>query len=177
MTQRSITHSWDVAAAEREYISQRDVSYGDIAVRHEISLSAVKRYARQRDWPKRRRNATENGLEQFARATEESLADTNNRHLSTYQELQGAAKEAVQELRGLGKPKPRDLLAAANVAKLAIEGERVVRGLPVILAKSEVTHEERPKVTAGQAILSLDKLIARKKRLEELRSSPTEIHD
>ncbi len=132
------TYTWDVIAAEKEYLSDSRVSYSAISKKYGVTLRTVQRYATSHEWPKRRQNVVEKGLEKFEDEQAKIISESNQRHISLFKNGQTAANTALVRILKAAKkdtdiPDMKDLSKAIYSLSEAIKGERTVLGLPTMI--------------------------------------------
>lgn len=66
--------------------------------------------------------------------------------------------ETVEDLKKIKLPSEHKLLSVVNILKTAIEGERIVLGLPIIVSKSDVTSEGEKVFLPPELIAEIDAL-------------------
>lgn len=173
MSNRQTTHIWDVAAAEKEYVGNRKVSYADIAAKYKVGLSAVKRYAALREWPKRRQNATENGLNRHQEHVENNLAEINAQHTQVARNIIAVGNALLiklsDELKAGRLPDARQVQSIATALDKGIMLERTIVGLPVAIVNHEQPPAQAPKPTAEDADVIMDRMLDHQRRLKVLR--------
>jgi hypothetical protein len=69
----------------------------------------------------------------------------------------GLSPEEVKELKKIRQPGVNQLTAITGVLRSAIEGERIVLGLPIIVSKADVT-DNRPIALTPEVVAEIDRL-------------------
>lgn len=140
--------------ARKAYLSDGTLSYKDIAKLFKISLTTVEKRAKSEGWVELRQELGEKAFNELTEKLVNIKTSANDRHLQHYQNLQALANRSIQEMDknsyftdrkgnllytkqddGSIKPikrpiNPFELEKLARALKEAINGERVVLGLP-----------------------------------------------
>lgn len=136
--------------ARQDYLSDTTLSMQDIADKYGVSKQSVTKRASVEGWSKIRQKLSETAFEDFQSKLLDEKSKAQNRHLIQYQNLQAIVNRGIvgmsegsfwTDKKGnlvFGKdekpiPKPLDgnqLVALAKAAKIAMDGERTVLGLP-----------------------------------------------
>ncbi|HYD35534.1 MAG TPA: hypothetical protein VD999_05680 [Vitreimonas sp.] len=134
-------------------------SYSDVAKKFEVSEVSVETHGSNEGWVKLRENLGRKETAQFLEDRAEAQKQANLRQFAAYQEMQrvlknellsfGIMQETNSPHRDVG-----DLKKIAEAFKLAMDGERVILGLPTSVSKSEVDNKIR---TLGEVLDDLDK--------------------
>ena len=152
--------------ARKLYLSDNTLSYEDIAKKFGTSKTAVSNRARAEDWTNLRQDLHEKAFSAFTEKLLDEKSSANNRHLTHWQNLQALANNSIVDMaersyerdrKGKiiiidGKPIPRpinpfELEKLAKALKVAIDGERVVLGLPTSV--SALTDSQGGSVWSG----------------------------
>lgn len=165
--------TWDRAAAEKEFIADRTSTIKGIADKYGVSRKTVSEYAKKRGWRKRREKVTEDALDTHEEETSKDLAKLNSDHETVFSNLYKVANKTLKQLDELKVPIPgKELAGIATAIKAGVEGVRIIRGLPVIIAKSESKIDIEEKVTPAEVSTDVAKLLKRKERLDKLMNTP-----
>lgn len=181
---RSTTRTIDWSAAEQWYLDDATRSYQDVADHFGVTKKTVSRHASTSDptWSERRQNVSEIQVDAFVTAKQAELQETDDRHLKLYKSIQSAGINALHKIneantaaskkgsKGKVVIDAKGIAAAARTIKEGIEGERVILGLPILISRSENAITDYTPPTVGQSAKTLDKLMARKKKLDALRN-------
>lgn len=139
---------WNKARAD--YLTDSTLSLQDIADKYSVSKKAVSNKASVEGWSKLRQKFAEKAFEDFQNKLVDEKSKAQNRHLIQYQNLQAIINRGIEafskgsyytDKKGnliVGKdklpiPRPPDakqLEALSKAAKIAMDGERTVLGLP-----------------------------------------------
>ena len=152
--------------ARKLYLSDNTLSYEDIAKKFGTSKTAVGNRAKAEDWTNLRQDLHEKAFSAFTEKLLDEKSSANNRHLTHWQNLQALANNSIVDMaersyerdrKGKiiiidGKPIPRpinpfELEKLAKALKVAIDGERVVLGLPTSV--SALTDSQGGSVWSG----------------------------
>lgn len=156
----------DWYSARKDYLSDNTLSFEDIAKKYGTSKTAVGNRAKAEDWTNLRQDLYEKAFSAFTEKLLDTKSSANNRHLTHWQNLQALANNSIVDMaersyerdrRGNiilidGKPIPRplntfELEKLAKTLKIAIDGERVVLGLPTSV--SAITDPTGGSVWSG----------------------------
>lgn len=135
--------------ARKDYLADSTLSYTDIAKRYGCSKKAVEDRATKESWVTLRQDLGEKAFTKFTESLLDEKSKANKRHLQHYQNLQAIANLSIQDMADRsferdrkgnlvlfrGKPvpvpvNPFELEKLAKSIKIAIDGERVVLGIP-----------------------------------------------
>lgn len=152
--------------ARKLYLSDNTLSYDDIAKKFGTSKTAVGNRAKAEDWTNLRQDLHEKAFSAFTEKLLDEKSSANNRHLTHWQNLQALANNSIVDMAERsferdrkghiiiidGKPIPRpinpfELEKLAKALKVAIDGERVVLGLPTSV--SALTDSQGGSVWSG----------------------------
>lgn len=157
--------------ARKVYLSDNTISYSDIAKKFGVSKKAVTDIASKESWPSLRQDLSEKAFNEFTQKLLDTKSEAQARHLQHFQNLQGLANRSIMEMAetnffrdkrgnlvtikdkdGKERPIPRpinpfELEKLAKALKDAINGERVVLGLPTSV--SALTDPEGGNVWSG----------------------------
>lgn len=134
----------DWYAARKLYLTDNEVSYDDIAKKFGVSKTAVGNRAAAEDWTKLRQDLNEKAFDQFTAKLLDDKSQAQTRHLDLWRKVQTVAGSALDDIKQTemrvveGEEVPGEvdyvdskrLKDLASVLKTAIDGERVVLGLP-----------------------------------------------
>lgn len=162
--------------ARKLYLTDNTISFAEIAKIVGTSKTAVGNKAKAEDWTSLRQDLNEKAFNQFAEKLLDVKSQANSRHLQHWQNLQALANNSIQEMadRSFERDKagklvlwtnpttkqrepipvplnPFALEKLAKTVKIAIDGERVVLGLPTSV--SALSDPEGNSVWSGFADL------------------------
>lgn len=141
----------DWLEAQKYYLTDATVSLADVAKKFGVSKTAVEQRASNEGWAKLRQKLGADAMQIFKQRLVSEKAKANDRHLDLYQRFQKVAADALDALeqgswltdkRGdaVLHPETQEPIKVApdsfvlqrlsSAIKNAIEGERVVLGLP-----------------------------------------------
>lgn len=160
------TKNIDWYSARKDYLENNTLSYEDIAKKYGVSKTAVGNRAKAEDWTALRQDLYEKAFSKFTEKLLDEKSSANNRHLTHWQNLQALANNSIVDMAERsyernkaghiiiidGKPIPRpinpfELEKLAKALKVAIDGERVVLGLPTSV--SAITDPQGGSVWSG----------------------------
>lgn len=156
----------DWYSARKDYLGDSTLSFEDIAKKYGTSKTAVGNRAKAEDWTNLRQDLYERAFTKFTEKLLDEKSSANNRHLTHWQNLQALANNSIVDLAERnyernkagqlilidGKPIPKPLNTfvlekLAKTLKIAIDGERVVLGLPTSV--SAITDPTGGSVWSG----------------------------
>lgn len=178
------TKNIDWFEARKVYLSDNTQSYSTIAKKYGVTKKAVENIAGREGWATLRQDLGEKAFNDFTEKLLDQKSQANNRHLTHWQNLQALANRSIQEMaehsyytdkagklillddgsgnkRPVPKPlNPFELEKLAKALKVAIDGERVVLGLPTSV--SALTDPEGNSVWSGfsDMVKAAEKVIA-----------------
>lgn len=136
-----------------EYLTDSTVSYGSLAKKYGVTKRAVQEQGTKAGWPQLRQEFADRAFEKFQDKLLEEKSAAQNRHLLQYQNLQAIVNQSIMafskgqyytdkkgnlvlDKKGEPIPVPVDtnqLLSLTKAAKVAMDGERTVLGLPTVV--------------------------------------------
>lgn len=149
--------------ARQDYLEDNRQSYSTIAKKYGVTKTAVEKHATKEGWAKLRRSLGDKAFESFQNKLLNTKSAAQDRHLLHYQNLQALANKSlvamdqqnfmldkdgrvVRDKKGVPiqvPPNPFALEKLTKSLKAAIEGERVVLGLPnAVLGHSDATGND-----------------------------------
>lgn len=161
----------DWLIVRKEYLTDSTSSYRTLAKKYGVALKTLQDRATREGWSELRQDLSEKAFNEFTQKLLDTKSEAQNRHLQHYQNLQALANRSIQEMaehsyytdkkgnlilledkNGKPTPVPRPLnpFALEKLAKAlkdAINGERVVLGLPTSV--SALTDSEGGNVWSG----------------------------
>jgi hypothetical protein len=148
------------------YLSDNTVKYSDVAKAFKVSVKSVETVASRESWVTLRADLGEKAFNEFTKKLLDTKSEAQSRHLQHWQNLQALANKSIIDIaersyftdkRGNlvlveGKPIPRpintfELEKLAKALKIAIDGERVVLGIPTSV--SALSDPEGNSVWSG----------------------------
>jgi len=164
--------------ARKDYLSDNTLSYEDIAKTYGSSKTAVGNKAKAENWTSLRQDLHEKAFSKFTEKLLDVKSKANNRHLSHWQNVQALANNAINDLaersyerddkgklllfRGEPVPIPlnmNNLEKLARTFKVAIDGERVILGLPTSVSAITDTEGNSPWSGFADMIKAADKVL------------------
>lgn len=126
-------------------------SYQDVADHFNISRAVIERWGAKDSWIERREQWGKELVEEAKIVILDEIDVAQKRHLKVFIELENFATEILKEQallfkgqsNGKGKFSIWSVSEGAKVLKDAINGQRVILGLPTEIAKAEVTQTNR----------------------------------
>lgn len=153
----------------------RRKSYKEVSEKFGVSERMVEEKGRQENWVELRDNLGENELEAFKVKRIDEILNAENRHLKTWRSLQATALELLKDLRRdietartntkvLIKVYPTATLREiTSTLDMAINGERVVLGLPTSVSKSDITTGGKPVTLTNEMMAEIDAMFEKNK--------------
>lgn len=125
--------NWD--GARKEYLSDTTISLQDIADKYGVSKVAAGLRAKKENWTGLRQELADLAFSEFQKRLVDEKAKSQERHLLTYKNIQALVNGRISEIyQASEKDKTKfdikEVEALARTAKISIDGERVVLGLP-----------------------------------------------
>lgn len=156
------------------YIRDTRNSYSYIAQVYGVSKSTIQAKATKENWPELRRRGVKQAVSVHASKQELVAQEMNDRHLDLYKGIEAVAANLLFDYSQLSRDnKLKDVTTLgtlARVLKLAITEQRKILGLPDGNPDDWEDLKKLPEISVDDAVEAIDKLIARKKRLEKLRN-------
>lgn len=157
----------DWLEVRKEYLTDNTSSYRSLAKKYGVSDTTLEKRAKSEGWAELRQELGEKAFSKFTEKLLDTKSSANNRHLTHWQNLQALANNAIVDfaernyernkagyliLDGNNNPIPRplntfELEKLAKTLKIAIDGERVVLGLPTSV--SAITDPQGGSVWSG----------------------------
>lgn len=156
----------DWLEVRKEYLTDATSSYRSLAKKYGVSKETLQKRATGEGWTELRQDLADKAFNNFTQKLLDTKSEAQNRHLQHYQNIQALVNKSIQEMADgryftvkgqlvLDKknkpiPIPLDpfkLEKLAKAAKDAINGERVVLGLPTSV--SALTDAEGGNVWGG----------------------------
>jgi hypothetical protein len=125
----------DWAEAKEYYLDSFTRTYADIAKKYGLSPKTVEQRGNEEKWVECRKKLGERALLEFEENKIMEIAAANNHHLNIFRNLQ---VKASRKLLNPADLKTGELKQLADVYKIAVEGERLILGLPTSNTKSEI---------------------------------------
>jgi len=156
----------DWLEVRKEYLTDATTSYAMLAKKYGVATRTLELRAKAEGWVELRQDLGERAFNDFTQKLLDVKSGAQNRHLQHYQNIQALVNKSIQEMadgryftvkgqlvldkKGKPIPIPLDpfkLEKLAKAAKDAINGERVVLGLPTSV--SALTDAEGGNVWGG----------------------------
>lgn len=161
----------DWLVVRKDYLTDSTSSYRTLAKKYGVALKTLQDRATREGWSELRQDLAEKAFNDFTQKLLDTKSEAQNRHLQHYQNLQGLANRSIMEMaensffrdkkgnlitipdkNGKERPipiplNPFALEKLAKALKDAINGERVVLGLPTSV--SALTDSEGGNVWGG----------------------------
>lgn len=155
----------------KEYLSDNTVTYADLAKKYKVSKTTIGNRAIKEKWTELRQDLNESAYNEFKQNLLDEKSNAQSRHLQHWRNLQALANNSIQDMADRlyytdkagnlildknDKPIPRpintfELEKLAKSLKIAIDGERVVLGIPTSV--SALSDPEGDSVWSGLADL------------------------
>jgi hypothetical protein len=156
----------DWLIVRKDYLSDATSSYASLAKKYGVALKTLQDRATREGWSELRQDLSEKAFSDFTQKLLDTKSEAQSRHLQHWQNLQALANKSIIDIaersyftdkRGNlvlveGKPIPRpintfELEKLAKALKIAIDGERVVLGIPTSV--SALSDPEGNSVWSG----------------------------
>lgn len=165
---------YDPVAMFEWYCGDMTRTYQDVAEHFNASKSYISRLAAKEDttWLERRLKVMEKMERKAGKRRYREATERDDIHLKS---LRAAITVNTNTILREGKKKvDQDVNAIAkstNALHKAIMGERVIMGLPVLIARSEIMHDDDDVPTLRDAHLTAKRMAERAKELEDMRNN------
>jgi len=153
--------------ARKMYLADNTVKYSDVAKAFKVSVKSVETVASREAWVSLRADLGEKAFNDFTKKLLDTKSEAQSRHLQHWQNLQALANKSIVDiaernyftnkaghlvLDANNNPIPRpintfELEKLAKALKIAIDGERVVLGIPTSV--SALSDPEGNSVWSG----------------------------
>jgi len=140
----------DWFVVRKEYLTDATSSYRTLAKKYEVSTTTLEKRAKSEGWAELRQELGEKAFSDFTQKLLDTKSEAQSRHLQHWQNLQALVNKSIIDiaersyytnkaghlvLDAKNNPIPRpinpfELEKLAKAAKIAIDGERVVLGIP-----------------------------------------------
>lgn len=140
----------DWFVVRKEYLTDATSSYRTLAKKYDVSTTTLEKRAKSEGWAELRKELGEKAFSDFTQKLLDTKSEAQSRHLQHWQNLQALVNKAIIDiaernyftnkaghlvLDAKNNPIPRpintfELEKLAKAAKIAIDGERVVLGIP-----------------------------------------------
>lgn len=163
---------WDEAF--QYYCEDMTRTYEDVAVKYKVAKDSVYKQSAKEDtpWPERRLSVVEKAQK---RATKRRLKDTIERdesHLKSFRAAVTAHTNTIIREGNKNEQADQKALASATHALYkAIMGERVILGLPILIARSETIQDDDEIETPADITATANLLKEHLERLEKYRNN------
>jgi len=134
----------------KAYLTDNNLTYEDLAKTYRVSKTTIGNKALAENWTQLRQDLNEQAFSDFTQKLLDTKSEAQSRHLQHWQNLQALVNKAIIDiaernyftnkaghlvLDSKNNPIPRpinpfELEKLAKAAKIAIDGERVVLGIP-----------------------------------------------
>jgi len=128
----------DWVEAKKYYCESFTKSYRDVSEKFDVALTNVEKKGSEEKWVEYRQKMGEKALEEFEQNKIMEIAHANKTHLEKYRVLLALATSKLKLMSVDKDVKPSDMKAVADTLEKAINGERLILGLPTTVSKSEI---------------------------------------
>ncbi len=123
----------DWLEVQKEYITDSTASYAHLAEKYGVARKTLQERATREQWPKLRQDLADKAYAQFTEKLVDDKSQAQSRHLTQYKNLQVLAGKALSSMNE-NSVDVAELEKLARTMKLAIDGERVVLGMPTTVS-------------------------------------------
>lgn len=123
----------DWLEVQKEYITDSTASYAHLAEKYGVARKTLQERATREQWPKLRQDLADKAYAQFTEKLVDDKSQAQSRHLTQYKNLQILAGKALSSMNK-NSVDVAELEKLARTMKLAIDGERVVLGMPTTVS-------------------------------------------
>jgi len=140
--------------------------YREVARHFSVARQTIERMGVKHKWAERRQKMGKEQIEKAQKTVLEQIEEANKRHLDNYIEME---KLAMKDLKDQGnvfdgkgskikkrKYSPWALSETSTVAKRAMNGQRIVLGLPTEVSKADVTSTQRTMTLPPDQVEEMD---------------------
>jgi len=128
----------DWIAAQQYYLESFSRSYAEVAKKFGVSPQQVEMHGSKEEWVKSRKSLGEKALQEFETNKIYEIAQVSTKHLKIYRALMMVASNKLLLLQDTINLKTSDLKNVADTMEKAVNGERLILGLPTRVSKSEI---------------------------------------
>ena len=130
----------DWVAAKQYYLESFTRTYADVAEEFKVSSQSVEQKGSEESWVKSRKDLGEKALEEFESNKVVEIAKAKKSHLDKYRILMQIVNLKLVDMSAIKSPdiKASELKSLADALEKAINGERLILGLPTSVSKSEI---------------------------------------
>ena len=148
----------DWQEVQKEYITDSTASYAHLAEQYGVARKTLQERATREQWPKLRQDLADKAYARFTEKLIDDKSQAQSRHLTQYKNLQVLAGKALSSMNE-GDIVVADLEKIARTLKLAIDGERVVLGMPTTVSALSDTQGGDVWVGLAGLIAGADKVL------------------
>jgi hypothetical protein len=160
--------------AREMYIRDSRNSCSVIAKAFHVSKSTIQAKCTKENWPELRRRGIQTTIQPYLTKQETQFQEMNERHVEIYKAIEIMAANLLFDFSKrddeFKMTNATTLGTIARICKMAITEQRKILGLPNGNPDDWIDINKAPEISVDEAIETLDKLIARQKRLEKLRN-------
>lgn len=142
-------------AVKQDFISDSTATYTSMARKYNVSARSVMRWAVKEGWVATRKDIGDKVTQKVSAKAISDMDEVNDRHTKAYKNLQAFAltnlnilydhirSEVDSAKQANKKLNPRDIYSSqmakflAETLRIAMDGERITRGLPTVVTKGE----------------------------------------
>lgn len=163
---------WDMAF--QYYCEDMTRTYEDVAKKFGVGVTAIYQHSKKEDtpWTERRLAVIEKAQKRAAKRRYRDVTDRDDVHLKSFRAAITAHTNTI--IREGNKNEKGDITAmttSTNALYKAVMGERVILGLPILIARSEITQDDEEVETPADVMESAKLLAEHVERLEKYRNN------
>ncbi|MBU1117555.1 hypothetical protein KKD37_01170 [Patescibacteria group bacterium] len=149
-----------------ETINDKLPSYKDVAKRFGVSKTEVGQKALEENWINLRQELYENGKTKFLENKSNQIAESETSQLDKWRAIQDLTDIYLDEInKDPSLKQVHKLYIVSKIIKIAIEGERIVLGLPNTVLPNRLTTREERQELSPELIQEIDRLFLINKAL------------
>ena len=150
-------------------------TYADIAKQFNVSPSVVSNMAAKEDttWLERRMKVIEKLENKITKRRYKEAKERDESHLKAFRAaITANTNTIITEGNKKGADKDvKAITASSNALYKAVMGERIILGLPVLIARSEILAEDDEQITLRDVHLDAARMAERAQELEDMRNN------
>lgn len=171
---RATPRKYDPVEMFEWYCQDATRTYEDVAKKFGTTKAYVKNLAAKEDttWLERRLKVTEKLENKITKRRFKEAKERDESHLKSFRAAITANTNTI--ITEGNKKADRDIkaiTASTNALYKAIMGERIILGLPVLIARSEITTDDEEVTTLKDAQVSAERMAERAAEIEAMRNN------
>lgn len=156
------------------YCEDMTRSYADVAKQFGSTTTYIKKMAAREDttWLERRQKVAEKLQSKASKRRYEEGQKRDESHLQSFRvAITANSNKIVKEAKQSDGGDAKTIATSTMALYRAIMGERIILGLPVLIARSEILEDDGEVPTLRDAQLTAERMAERAKELEDMRNN------